>query len=121
LLLRASRGREVLAETLSAGGAEVYQAVVYQSTDVTNADVDIAAAVREGRIDWITVTSSAIARSLVKLFGADLQKAKLTAISPLTAGVLSELGYEASAVGSPYTSEGLVQAMVAADAALSHK
>jgi uroporphyrinogen III methyltransferase/synthase len=112
LLLRASRGREVLAETLSAGGAEVHQAVVYQSTDVTTADADLAAALHEGRIDWITVTSSAIARSLAKLFGDDLRKTKLAAISPLTAGVLSELGYQAAAVGSPYTTEGLVQAIL---------
>jgi uroporphyrinogen III methyltransferase/synthase len=121
LLLRASRGREVLAETLSAGGAEVHQSVVYQSTDVTTADADVAAALRKGRIDWMTVTSSAIARSLAKLFGDDLRKVRLAAISPLTGGVLYELGYQAAAVGSPYTSEGLVQAMLTADAALTKK
>jgi uroporphyrinogen III methyltransferase / synthase len=61
LLLRASRGREVLAETLSAAGVEVRQAVVYESRDVTQADAEIVDALRDGRIDWITVTSSAIA------------------------------------------------------------
>jgi uroporphyrinogen III methyltransferase/synthase len=113
LLLRASRGREVLAETLAAGGAEVRQAVVYQSMDIQAADPEISAALGEGRIDWVTVTSSAIARSLAKLFGEDLRQAKLAAISPLTAGVLTELGYQATAVAEPYTAEGLVEAILA--------
>jgi uroporphyrinogen III methyltransferase/synthase len=115
LLLRASRGREVLAETLSAGGADVHQAVVYQSTDVRTADAEVIAALREGRIDWVTVTSSAIARSLANLFGEDLRRAKLAAISPLTAGVLAELGFEAAAVASPYTTDGLVAAILSAE------
>jgi uroporphyrinogen III methyltransferase/synthase len=113
LLLRASRGREVLAEILAAGGAEVRQAVVYQSTDVQAADPEISAALGEGRIDWVTVTSSAIARSLVKLFGENLRRAKLAAISPLTAGVLTELGYHATAMAEPYTTKGLVEAILA--------
>ena len=43
-----------------------------------------------GKIDWITVTSSAIARSVVRLFGDDLKRSRLAAISPLTAEVLSD-------------------------------
>jgi uroporphyrinogen III methyltransferase/synthase len=117
LLLRASRGREVLAETLAAAGAEVRQAIVYQSRDIAQADPDVLESLREGRIDWITVTSSAIARSLAGLFGDDLRRAKLAAISPLTAGVLAELGYAAAAVASPYTTNGLVNAILAAESA----
>jgi uroporphyrinogen III methyltransferase/synthase len=115
LLLRASRGREVLAETLVAAGAEVRQVVVYESRDVTEADPEIAGALHDHRIDWITVTSSAIARSLVSLFGKDLHCAKLAAISPLTAGVLAELGFKAAAVASPYTTAGLVDAILGAE------
>ena len=112
LLLRASRGREVLAETLTAAGAEVEQIVVYQSTDTENADPEIAAALAEGRIDWITVTSSAIARSLVKMFGKSLAQAKLAAISPLTAGVLTEAGYAPLVVATDFTAAGLVEAIL---------
>jgi uroporphyrinogen III methyltransferase/synthase len=115
LLLRASRGREVLAETLVAAGAEVRQAVVYESVDVAQLDPEVRAALHDGRIDWITVTSSAIARSLVALLGEDLRRAKLAAISPLTAGVLAEHGFNASAVASPYTTAGLVDAILAAE------
>jgi uroporphyrinogen III methyltransferase/synthase len=115
LLLRASRGREVLAETLSAAGAEVHQAVVYESRDITSVDSDILTALRNREIDWITVTSSAIARSLTALFGVDLHQAKLAAISPLTAGVLADAGYAAAAVASPYTTAGLVDVILAAE------
>jgi uroporphyrinogen III methyltransferase/synthase len=116
LLLRASRGRKVLAETLAAAGAEVQQAVVYESRDVTQADADVVAALRHGEVDWITVTSSAIARSLAALLGEDLRRAKLAAISPLTAGALSEAGYTAATVASLYTTAGLVEAILANEA-----
>jgi len=116
LLLRASRGREVLAETLSAAGALVQQVVVYESRDVIEVDPEIAAALAEGRVDWITVTSSAIACSLVHLFGENLRRAKLAAISPLTAGALADAGFPASAVASTYTVAGLIDAVLAREA-----
>lgn len=73
--------------------------------------VEIAAALAAGKIDWITVTSSAIARSLVGLFGDDLERAKLAAISPLTADVLSAAGYSPTVVAEQYTTEGLLYAL----------
>lgn len=113
LLARASRGREVLAERLAAAGAQVDQIVVYTSTDVEQPDAEIAAMLRAGRIDWITVTSSAIARSLARLFGDDLRCAKLASISPITSEVLRELGYQPAAEAAQYTLVGLAEAIVA--------
>jgi uroporphyrinogen III methyltransferase/synthase len=115
LLVRASRGREVLAETLAAGGADVTQVVAYESRDVTTPDPEAAAALADGGVDWITVTSSAIARSLVALFGEQLRQAKLAAISPLTAGVLADAGFPAAAVAETYTADGLVAAILSAE------
>jgi uroporphyrinogen III methyltransferase / synthase len=92
LLVRASRGREVLAEQLVAAGGLVEQIVAYSSHDVASADPEILRRLQRGQVDWITVTSSAIARSLVHLFGSDLRQAKLASISPITTGVLRELG-----------------------------
>lgn len=109
LLLRASRGREVLAETLTAAGAAVEQVVVYESRDVTQPQPDVHAALAAGEIDWTTVTSSAIARSLVNLFGDELKQTQLAAISPLTAGVLQEAGYPATLVAEEYTTDGLLR------------
>jgi uroporphyrinogen III methyltransferase/synthase len=89
--------------------------VAYESRDVATPEADAAAALAGGRVDWITVTSSAIARSLVGLFGAQLRRAKLAAISPLSAGVLAEAGFECAAVAAEYTAAGLVDAILAAE------
>ncbi|MCA9232232.1 MAG: uroporphyrinogen-III C-methyltransferase [Planctomycetales bacterium] len=112
LLLRASRGRELLSETLRTAQAEVEQVVVYQSEDVQQAAPEVGAALAEGQFDWVTVTSSAIARSLIRLFGDHLRKSKLAAISPLTADVLAGAGYPAAVVASQYTTDGLIDAIV---------
>jgi uroporphyrinogen III methyltransferase/synthase len=112
LLARASRGREVLADELTAAGAQVEQIVVYESRDVTATEEDVAAALAAGQIDWITVTSSAIARSLVALFGESLRKSRLVSISPVTSATLRELGYEPAAEATEYTMPGVVAAIL---------
>lgn len=111
LLIRASRGREVLAETLRAAGAFVEQVVAYESLDVTQAEERVAELLTQGKLDWMTVTSSAIARSLAALFGEQLRQTKLASISPITSDVLRELGYEPAAEAKEYTMAGLVEAI----------
>jgi uroporphyrinogen III methyltransferase/synthase len=112
LLARASRGREVLADRLRAAGAGVDQVVVYRSIDVDRPDPQIASWLAAGEIDWVTVTSSAIARSLVKLLGDALRHARLASISPVTSATLRELGYEPSSEAGEYTMEGVVASIV---------
>jgi len=109
LLVRASRGREVLAEMLRDAGGDVQQLAVYQSTDVEQADPSVVEELEAGNVDWITVTSSAIAHSLVSLLGDKLSRASLASISPLTSSTLKELGYPASAEAETYTMAGLVK------------
>jgi uroporphyrinogen III methyltransferase / synthase len=112
MLIRASRGRDVLYQELLSAGSLVEQTIAYRSEDVAELRPEIAAALEAGEIDWVTVTSSAIARSLVKLAGDSLKRTKLVAISPLTAGVLAELGYPATAVAEEFTSAGVVAAVL---------
>jgi uroporphyrinogen III methyltransferase/synthase len=114
LLVRASRGREVLAEQLSAAGAQVTQVVAYESLDVASPASEVAEALEAGQIDWITVSSSAIARSLVRMFGDSLRKAKLASISPVTTATLNEVGMTPAAEATEYTMPGLVRAIQAA-------
>lgn len=116
LLARASRGREVLAEQLLRAGAIVDQVVVYSSTDVTSASEDVRQRLAEGRVAWVTVTSSAIARSLVALFGASLRRTRLASISPVTSATLRELGYEPAVEAQSYTMAGVVEAILRAAA-----
>lgn len=119
LLVRASRGREILAETLAAAGAEVEQVVAYESRNVEAADPAILEEIAAGRVDWITVTSSAIATSAAKLFDESIRQAELAprfvAISPLTGEALGKAGYAASATATEYTAEGVVEALLAAE------
>jgi uroporphyrinogen III methyltransferase/synthase len=107
LLARASRGREVLAERLRAAGGTVEQVVVYESIDVETPDADVAQQLRESRVDWTTVTSSAIARSLWGMFGDDLKKTRLVSISPVTTATLRELGLEPAAEAAEATVAGV--------------
>jgi uroporphyrinogen III methyltransferase/synthase len=111
LLVRASRGREVLAERLSAAGAIVEQVVAYESRDALEGRPETLAALRSGQIDWVTVTSSAIARSLAGLFGESLRQTRLVSISPVTSHTLRELGFEPAAEADVYTMSGLVAAI----------
>jgi uroporphyrinogen III methyltransferase / synthase len=111
LLARASRGREVLRDELVAAGGEVTQVVVYNSRDLDSPNEEIAAELGAGKIQWVTVTSSAIARSLVSMFGNDLCKTHLASISPITSAALRECGFEPTVEATEYTTEGVANAI----------
>lgn len=113
LLARACRGREILAEQLSAAGGTVDQIVVYESRDVLAPDPTVAAAVGGDQVDWITVTSSSIARSLVSMFGEELRRVRLASISPVTSQVLQECGHKPAVEAKEYTTAGLTAAITA--------
>jgi uroporphyrinogen III methyltransferase/synthase len=115
LLARADRGRQVLPERLIAAGAAVDEVAVYSTVEATEADAEVLAALEAGRLDWVTVTSSAIARSLAALFGRALGRSRLASISPVTSAVLRGLGYQPAAEASEYTMAGLVATIVAAE------
>ncbi|HWB00532.1 MAG TPA: uroporphyrinogen-III C-methyltransferase [Pirellulales bacterium] len=122
LLVRASRGREVLADDLRARGGQVDQVVAYRSVDVEQPQPEIAEALAAGKIDFVTVTSSAIARSLAAMFGADLAQTQLASISPITSRTLRELGFDPSCEARSYTVNGLIESMLAlAESASSAK
>jgi uroporphyrinogen III methyltransferase/synthase len=113
LLVRASRGREVLAEELTKAGGSVEQVIVYESVDVASPEPQIAEQMAAGKIDWTTVTSSAIARSLARMFGDSLRQTRLVSISPITSATLRELGHEPAAEAREYTMPGVVAAILA--------
>ena len=60
----------------------------------------------------MTVTSSAIANALVRLYGEALRQSRLASIGPLTSTTLRELGYEPAVEASPHTTAGLIDAIV---------
>jgi len=111
LLVRGSRGRTLLSDQLERLGAVVDQMSVYQSVDLTVPAPEIASLVRCGKIDWITVTSSAIGRSLVRMFGGDLRKTKLASISPITSQTLTDCGFPPTAEATKATLPALIEAV----------
>ena len=111
-LVRADRGRDVLPNQLIAWGGEVTQIVAYHSEDVTTPEPGIPATL-DG-IDWVTVTSSAIAKNLIRMFGDHLHKVRLVSISPVTSEVLRQAGFEPATEATLYTMPGIVAAIVAA-------
>jgi len=112
LLPRASRGRDVLPEGLKTAGAEVEEIVVYQSDDTAELSAEAQRQLDAGPIDWVMITSSAIARSSERLLGETLRSAKVVSISPITSQTLRELGIEPAAEATEYTMDGMVEAML---------
>ena len=116
LLIRASRGREILAEKLVAAGGAVTQVTAYSSEDVTRESPlwspEILEEMEVGRIDWVTVTSSAVAGATVNLFGESLRKTKIVSISPLTSETLRNLGFPPAAEAEEAVMEGMVAEMM---------
>lgn len=111
LIFRGNRGSQVLPEQLASSRVPFQQVVAYRSADVTVPDREIVERMGEGRIQWVAVTSSAIARSLVSLYGDLLRRARLVSISPTTSGVLVNLGYPPAAEAQRYDFKGLVAAI----------
>ena len=112
LVVRASRGRDALASTLQASGIHVDEVVAYENLDVAQADASVLTPMSSGEVDWVTITSSATAHSLHRMFGESLHRTKIASLSPVTSRTLRELGYEVTVEANPYTTESLVEAII---------
>jgi uroporphyrinogen III methyltransferase/synthase len=113
LLVRASRGRDVLADGLRAAGAQVDEVIAYQSVDVQAVDVDVAERLAQAAHCWVIVTSSSIARAAAQLLGDVCGKrARWVSISSLTSQALREVGIEPTLEAKTATMDGLIQAIV---------
>jgi uroporphyrinogen III methyltransferase/synthase len=129
LLARADRGRDILRAELAAV-ATVDQVAVYSQIDALDANSEALTMLREGKIDYVTVTSSNIARALARALDkpsrARIQSGdvQLVSISPVTSAAIRELGLPIAAEAIEYTSEGVVEAVVKLaignDAGLTH-
>jgi uroporphyrinogen III methyltransferase/synthase len=116
LLVRSSRGSDALAGALAHRGAVVDRVAAYRSSDVITPDPDVAAALAAGEIRWIAITSSAAARSLARLYGDALRRARLATIGSQTSATLRALGHRPAVEASPRTTAGLVDAILRAEA-----
>ncbi|MGI9473046.1 MAG: uroporphyrinogen-III synthase, partial [Rubripirellula sp.] len=111
LVVRASRGSSVLVDRLKEAGANVTQATAYEHTDVRECDPTVAALAAQSKIDWITVTSSATAECVVRMFGKDLHKMRIATLSPVTSEVITRLGHQVAVEADPYTIDSMIEAL----------
>ncbi len=111
LLLRASRGRDTLQVGLQEAGAVIEQVVVYRSQDVTQLSISTQEALERG-VDWITLTSSAIARSSIALLGEQIQSMKSASISPITSETARKLGFDPTVEATEHHLDGLIAAIL---------
>ncbi len=97
--------------------ADVYQVAVYQNADAEDLPELVARRIESGTVDWITLTSSAIATRLHALLPEAARslvgrQVRLATLSPVTTASVTRLGWDVAVEASVYTWEGLVQAMV---------
>ncbi len=111
LIARADRRTTTLTDVLLEAKIEFEELIAYQSRDVESVDLEVAKRISDNLVDWITITSGAIARSTIRVFGEDVRKAKLVSISPGTSAVLRELGFEPDAEAETYDMNGMVEAI----------
>ena len=114
LLVRADRGRELLRESLESLGHVVDEVAAYRSIPVERLDERRLAALDAAGIEWVTVTSSRIAETAVRLFGPRMRRWRIASLSPVTTATLRRHGLEPAVEAREATMAGLVDAMVAA-------
>lgn len=118
LLARADRGRELLRDELG-HGAEVDQIAVYSQVDALDTSSHVFDSLRRGEVDYVTLTSSNIARAFLRGLDAPCRArieagdVRLASISPITSAAVRELGFEVAVEATSYTTKGLVEALVA--------
>jgi uroporphyrinogen III methyltransferase/synthase len=96
--------------------AQVDQVAVYRNVDAESLPEGVVARIESGTIDWVMLTSSAIAARLHALLPEPARarmgrETKLVSLSPVTSETIRKLGWPVAVEASTYTWEGLVQAL----------
>jgi uroporphyrinogen III methyltransferase/synthase len=113
LLVRADRGRDLLREQLSRVAA-VTQLAIYRQLEGEPPDSELLHELREGHVEWITLTSSQMARIFAAAIDPQVRAhlggpTQLICISPHTAATCAALGLPVGGVAQIYSAEGIVQ------------
>ncbi|MEO1991831.1 MAG: uroporphyrinogen-III C-methyltransferase [Pirellulales bacterium] len=113
LIIRAEQGREVLTQRLQESGHDVTEVIAYRSLPIMNLSSEERAMVNQNKIDWIVVSSPAVAKSAISLFGKNMKSWHIASISPLTSAALRSHGLQPTAEAEEASAIGLVNAMKA--------
>ena len=115
LLAQADRGRPTLKAELEKS-AFVEQVAAYRNADATALSALVLDRIREGTVDWITITSPAVVLRLHALLPDSARNkiggsVKLASLSPLTSSVAEHLGWQVAVEARVATWESLVEAI----------
>lgn len=119
LIPRAAEAREVVPEELEAKGIRVDVIPVYRTVPVRGKSLLLVKELlAEGRVHYITFTSSSTVKNFASLFLKSelfqlLQKSKIACIGPVTAATAQTISLQVDIVASEYTTDGLLEAIVA--------
>lgn len=119
LLVRANRGRDTMRHGLESLGHEVSEVAAYSSEAVDAIAPETLAVIDGAHIDWITVTSSFIAQSAVRLLGERIKAWKFASMSPVVSAALRASGVSPTVEAARPTSADLVEAIAGWEA--SHR
>jgi len=117
LIPRAEVAREILPETLRRRGAEVEVVPVYRTVPERAGLAEIRAALRRGRLDLLTFTSSSTVTSFARMFqdrrvGRRLRQVPAGVIGPITAATARREGFRVVVMPRGSTAPDLVRAIV---------
>ena len=111
LLPRAREARDLLPRRLAEWGAEVDVVAAYEVRPERAGADRVRAELRAGRIDAVTFTASSTVRHFVDAVGADVGRAVVAAIGPVTARTARACGLPVHVVAEVHTIDGLVAAL----------
>ncbi|WP_102398841.1 uroporphyrinogen-III C-methyltransferase [Haloimpatiens massiliensis] len=116
LIPRASEAREILVEKLSKL-CFVKEVKIYDTVAGEGKREKIIELLKDGKIDYITFTSSSTVKNLVKILGEKnlslLDGVKLMSIGPITSKTIEEFGLKVYREAEEYTISGLVHSLLA--------
>jgi uroporphyrinogen III methyltransferase/synthase len=116
LLPRAAMARDLVPAELSRRGARVDVVEAYRTAvprDLVGRSREVFLGPR--RPDWITFTSSSTVTNFVQAAGIGvLEGVRIASIGPVTSGSVRCCGLEVAVEAQPYTTDGLVRALVSA-------
>lgn len=120
LLARSNIAPPGLADELQAAGAKVDEVCAYRTLCPDALPEETLAAMRGGKVDIVTFTSSSTVENFIKLlkkaepydFSRIINNVKKAAIGPVTAQALTVAGFTADAVAAECTVAGLVGTLV---------
>ena len=116
LIPRGNQRSPELAAILDKSNVIYEQPLAYVTANVDVAEPEVLEAMLGRKVDWVTVSSPAIATATVQIFGDALKRTNLASISPGTSSFLRRAGFPPEVEAAEFNFGGIVQAIVKSQA-----